>query len=140
MCRIISQKLLQNTYSERLKILVVDDDLLTRRSTINLLTSAMQRSNSEYEIIEGSDGLDIIETVSYDTDKLLKLIITDENMLTTLGSEAIKAISIIRGSIHIVSITSDDEVGHIYDSGADMVFKKPVCKRLIDELFLNLGL
>jgi response regulator RpfG family c-di-GMP phosphodiesterase len=100
----------------------------------------MKNLSSDYEIIEGSDGKDIIETISSETDNLIKLIITDENMTSVLGSEAIREISLIKNKnkIPVVSITAtEDEVGlkNIHDSGVDMVLKKPVSKKLIEEIF-----
>ncbi len=147
MCRIHCKRIQSKSFNsfERNKILVVDDDSIIRKSTINLLNTVMKKTKSTYEIIEGSDGKDIVEILTYETDNLIKLIITDENMTTMEGSDAIKAISLIKNDnkIPIVSITAmEDDQGlrKIYESGANMVFKKPVRKTQIEEVFVSFNL
>ncbi len=122
------------------KILVIDDDVIIRKTTIKLVRSIIQNSNNNYQIIEGSDGKDIIDLVHHDRDNLIKLILTDENMTYMLGSEAIYLVKLMI-DIPIVSITAmDDEEGlsKIYKSGADIVLSKPVSKRQLEEVILSL--
>jgi CheY-like chemotaxis protein len=145
MCRCNLKKLKPKILSLKNKIIVVDDDPLIRLSTINLLKSTMLNFKSNYEIIEGNDGIDIIDIVSDETDNLIKLIVTDENMANIPGSVAIRAISLIKtnNNIPVVSITAiEDKIGlkNIIDSGADMVLKKPVSRKNMEEIFLNFNL
>lgn len=122
------------------KILVVDDELLNRKCMKNMLKSINSELNIEFQIIEGSDGNDILNFLSSDWDNDIKIIFTDENMEFTKGSQAIKFLRQFeennnKENITIISMTScaDDEeiVNNIIDCGADYVIMKPVSKEKI---------
>jgi CheY-like chemotaxis protein len=125
---------------EREKILIVDDDILIRRSMQRLVAQCLTKFKLNYEIIEGEDGSDLINLVNDDTENLIRFIFTDENMKEIEGSQAIYSIRGIkeRNSIKIISITSlEDEqsVRRILACGADRVLKKPASSKNLDEIF-----
>jgi PleD family two-component response regulator len=119
------------------QILIVDDDPMTLSSIRSLITSYINRNGLNYEIIEGTDGSDLINHVVKDKERRIRLILTDENMTQVEGSEAILAIKDIKESndIKVVSITSMDDVGsieRIKSCGADDVCAKPITKHMIE--------
>ena len=142
MCKGLIKKLKAKNFMQRKKILIIDDDPIIRQSTKNLVKSTMKNLDKDYEILEGCDGIDLMEMVTYETDNLIRLILTDEDMVNMLGSEAIRAISGIKisNNIDIVSITASNDFNIIYNSGADMVFNKPVDKNLIENVFKSFNL
>jgi DNA-binding NarL/FixJ family response regulator len=124
---------------ERLQILIIDDDPLIRSNIRKIIKGIINKFNLEFDIIEGCDGNDTINLVMDDTENLIRIIFTDENMAEVEGSEAISEIRDIKESnaIKIVSITSLEDEGSvmkILKSGADKVLTKPASKVVIEEI------
>lgn len=117
------------------KILIVDDQALIRNSLKNLISILIRELDLNYEIIEGSDGIDIINYLTDDyTVDSIKLVFTDEDMEIVNGSTAILAIRQLESEFNyktktIISVTSSaDNVlnrERILNSGADLVLSKP---------------
>jgi CheY-like chemotaxis protein len=125
---------------DKSKILVIDDDPLIRNNMLKLTRRMLRRYSLDYDIVEGSDGSDLIDLVMDDAENLIKLIFTDENMTSVEGSDAIAAIKEIKqkNCIKIVSITSlEDEISvmRILRCGADRVLRKPASMTTLDEVF-----
>jgi CheY-like chemotaxis protein len=142
MCKVLNQRRISiNKLSEeREKILVIDDDILIRKSMVRIISHCLVKFKLNYEILEGEDGSDLINLVNDDTDNLIRLIFTDENMKEVEGSEAITSIRGIKdlNSIKIISITSledEESVARILGCGADRVLKKPATVLIIEEIF-----
>jgi response regulator RpfG family c-di-GMP phosphodiesterase len=142
MCRITKQRRISidKLQAEQEKILIVDDDILIRNSMKRMVSQCLRKFNLNYEIIEGEDGSDLINLVNDDTENLIRLIFTDENMSDVEGSEAINSIKGIKecNSIKIISITSledEESVARILQCGADKVCKKPANIPLLEEIF-----
>lgn len=125
------------------KILLIDDDSMIRHALKKIIKNLLKDLNLDYEILEGSDGDDLVKYFNKDKDGLkdLKLILIDENMKKLNGSEAIK---IVRkkekenklNHIPIISITAEEESKYnsIYDSGACRVISKPASKKNIKNI------
>jgi response regulator RpfG family c-di-GMP phosphodiesterase len=142
MCKITKQKRISiDPLSEdNEKILIIDDDSLIRKSMKRMVSHCLRKFNLDYEIIEGEDGSDMINLVNDDTENLIRLIFTDENMNDVEGSEAITSIKRIKdlNSIKIISITSledEESVSRILGCGADRVCKKPASVPLLEDIF-----
>ena len=128
-------------FNPKKKILLIDDHKFIRNNIKNMLSKYIHLKNlsHEFEIIEGSDGVDILYEVISDQsiNNLIKCIFTDENMEFLNGSEAIEIIKKFEKKnkikkIPIACITAfEDEYSFdlIYNSGADFVITKP-CKEL----------
>jgi response regulator RpfG family c-di-GMP phosphodiesterase len=104
------------------------------------ITNIMLKHKLNYDILEGEDGSDLINLVLDDTENLIKIIFTDENMTEIEGSDAIRAIKKIKekNCIKIISITSlEDEhsVSKVMKCGADRVLRKPANKMVLEEVF-----
>jgi DNA-binding NarL/FixJ family response regulator len=145
MCKLLfSNKLRKASLNnDKSKILVIDDDPLIRNNMLKLIKIMLRRFGMDYDIVEGSDGRDLIHLVMDDAENLIKLIFTDENMTSVEGSEAITVIKEIkqRNCIKIISITSledENSVKRILKCGADMVLKKPASMATLDEVFKTL--
>ena len=131
----LSFKLL-NYNVNKSKILIVDDSFSIRSSLKKLINSIVDCN--KIDVLEGEDGSDIIKFVSHDNlnSKLIKLIITDENMEIINGSEAIKILRQLEkknkiNKINIVSLTAfsdNNTINCLYDIGANKVMLKPVNK------------
>ncbi len=112
------------------KVLVVDDDTIIRYSVKLMLRRIMTKHGIELEILEGSDGLELISHVVNDPINI-KLILTDENMPICDGSEAVNVIYNLKkmNNIKIISITAVDDlvtIKKILKCGADEVVSKPM--------------
>jgi CheY-like chemotaxis protein len=121
------------------QVLIIDDDHMVRACMKKMVGNCLQRLKLNYEILEGTDGTDLVRYVVNDTNDLIRLIFTDENMNEVEGSEAIRAIRDIKEnkSIKVVSITSvedDVSIKLIKDAGADRVYKKPVTRELLEQV------
>jgi CheY-like chemotaxis protein len=138
MCKLLNQsKLRKVSLTEKEKILVIDDDPLIRNNMLKMLKSIVRKYNMDYEILEGDDGAELINLVQDDSENLIRLIFTDENMTKVEGSEAINTIREIKQKnlIKVVSITSledDLSVQRILRCGVDRVLKKPATRRILE--------
>lgn len=118
------------------KIIIIDDNNFISKSVKKIVESILKNTSKEYEIIIGSDGLDLLNFIREDQEKgnQIKCVILDEEMEYLKGSESIKIIRKweIRGIIKPVKIFSctgyDDEpkLREILESGAQLAFSKPL--------------
>jgi CheY-like chemotaxis protein len=136
-----------NYSSSKLCIVVVDDYKLVRVNTINLIKSSLKSLDvPDYSILEGSDGIDLLNIVRNDVDGKIKCIFTDENMEYLNGSEAVKIIRKLEQnnkikSQFIVSITAFDDVGtrsNITESGVNNILSKPCTKTKITDILRDI--
>jgi CheY-like chemotaxis protein len=133
-----------NTEIKKIKILVVDDSDIMRKMVVKQLNN-LPNFKILYEIVEGSDGIDILNTIKQDQ-KLsndIKLIMSDENMEYMSGT---KAFSILRdlerekkiNTVIKVSLTAfcdPSTIDDIKNSGANFVFNKPLSTIDMTHLF-----
>ncbi len=128
--------------------MIVDDNKFIRESLPVLVKNILKSYNkiNEYEVIEGSDGVDILSVLIDDqkNNNLVKCIITDENTEYINGSDAVTIIRKLEKEnklkqVFIVSISAfEDEYykNKIIDSGVDCIMSKP-CSRMIMQKFFN---
>jgi CheY-like chemotaxis protein len=123
-----------------LRIAVIDDHKLVRDNTVNLIKSILDGIHiSNYEIIEGSDGIDLLNIVQKDKEGIIKCIFIDENMEYLNGSEAVRIIRKLEDKqkikkYQIVSITAFDDIdttNTILSSGINAIITKPCTKSSI---------
>jgi CheY-like chemotaxis protein len=131
-------------------IAVVDDQNLIRNNIKNQVIKICEMIRLKCRILEGSDGIDIINLVINDKDDKIKLILTDESMNYLNGSDAMKIIRNLELNQKVnrkffVSITcfEDDYYKQkILNAGADLILSKPtsddVIKQIIFKAF-NIG-
>lgn len=124
--------------SKKPKIVVVDDNHFINNSVKNLLEKVLRETDSEYEIIQQTDGIELVNSIIEDqtNGNLIKCVFTDENMEYINGSEAIKILRNLEGkskikNVKIFSISCQEDilsVNLMIDSGADRVLGKPLSK------------
>jgi CheY-like chemotaxis protein len=138
--------ILSNNYidDDKLTIVLVEDNKLVRESTVNMLKNVLSILKiDDFRIIEGSDGIDLLNTVRYDKKNRIKYIFTDENMMYLNGSEAVRQIRKFEQdkkipNYKIFSITAfDDEETkkNILDSGINSILSKPCSKSELLKIF-----
>jgi CheY-like chemotaxis protein len=126
----------------KIKILVVDDDKLIRDNMKRMLGCIVNKLKLDYEIVEGTDGTDLVNMVIDDNENLIKVIFTDENMTELDGSVAISRIRNLKTTnyIKIISITSLDDthsIQRILECGADKVLQKPARRIVLEDILKN---
>ena len=128
----------------KFSIVVVDDHKFIRESNVNLIKNVMTTLNMiDFKIIEGCDGIDLLNLVRLDKDYKIKYIFTDENMMYLNGSEAVRQIRKFEQdkkiqNYKIFSITAfDDEETkkNILDSGINSILSKPCSKSELLKIF-----
>ena len=122
------------------KILIVDDNQFIRESFKKICRDLMNEFGNKFIILEGNDGIDIInKVIENQTDGKLKCIFTDENMEYLNGTDAIRIVRVLEAehkisSNIIISVTSlEDESSkeYILESGANYIIAKPYSKNQI---------
>lgn len=149
-----------NTNTNINKILIVDDSISIRKSLVKQVTNIIntfKNNNSinnkdqtfDFQIIEGSDGVDILYHFLKDQesgDKSIKYVFSDENMEYLNGSQAFSLLRELYNlgkfpnynEVEFISITgySDiDEIANIKNKGATKVISKPIKNKDLEELF-----
>ena len=120
---------------ENLKIIVVDDQGLVRKNRIN-----------DVELIEFSDGIELLKEIIKDKNYQIIYIFTDENMEFLNGSDTVKIIRKMEENkkiqnYPIVSITAFEDTAtrqKIINSGVNSIIKKPCNKPDITNLLSKL--
>ena len=129
------------------KIVVIDDHKFVRNSVVTLIKNVLnvlQINNSQ--IIEGCDGIELLNIVMNDKNNQIKYIFTDENMEFLNGSEAVRILRKLENGkkirkYPIVSITAFDDSetrNNILNSGVDSILSKPCTKNDIRKILSNL--
>ncbi len=123
-------------------ILIIDDDYIIRNSMKCMMWRVFSKLEIEYEVIEGSSGIELVDLVNDDIENNIKLIFTDEDMPGCEGSEAISMICHIkqRNDIKIISITAIDDltmIKKILNCGADEVIAKPIHIMTLERIIVN---
>jgi len=126
----------ESSSSENVKFhfVVIDDQQLVRENTVNLRKIVLKLLDiSSYSIIEGTDGIELLNILRLDKDKKIKCIFIDENMEYLNGSETAMIIRKLEQSYKfrkhlIVSISAIDDIEskeRFLKSGVDIVIPKP---------------
>ena len=130
-----------------LSVVVIDDYKLIRENTVNLVKKVFETLKiSDYSIIQGSDGIDLLNIVRKDKINAIKLVFTDENMEYLNGSETVKIIRKLedKGMINkyfYASVTAyeDQETrNNILKSGINTIISKPCTKSTLLSIMKNI--
>lgn len=133
-----TNNLSNNILINKKKILVVDDSPSIRKAVVNLIQTVFN-SEDNYIIIEGKDGIDIVNNLLSQEDngdkEQIEYVFSDENMEYLNGSKAFSIINDLiklrygNNSLKLISITGIDnkeEMDVIYKRGANYVLPKPL--------------
>jgi len=127
-----------------LRILVVDDEKLVRRSHINIITKYLEKNKIFFEIEECEDGIDCLYKAYIGINQGFKydLIITDETMNFMKGSFMAKIFKKLTSEnvlydIKIFMVTSyeSDYFSHLQGAIFEDIFTKPLSINNIDKIF-----
>ena len=133
--------------NSNLSVVVIDDYKLIRENTVNLVKKVFETLKiSDYSIIQGSDGIDLLNIVRKDKINAIKLVFTDENMEYLNGSETVKIIRKLedKGMINkyfYASVTAyeDQETrNNILKSGINTIISKPCTKSTLLSIMKNI--
>lgn len=144
-----TNNLSNNILSNKKKILVVDDSPNIRKAVVNLIQTVFN-SDDKFTIIEGKDGIDIINSLLSQEDngdkEQIEYVFSDENMEYLNGSKAFSIINDLikdgklgysNNSLKLISITGIDnkeEMDVIYKRGANYVLPKPLGINILKQL------
>lgn len=128
--------------------MIVEDNHFINDSLKRLLEKVINESGKEFEVIQMTDGIDMIKQIIDDQSNgnLIKCVLTDENMEYINGSEAIRILRALEKRnkikhIKILSISCQEDIATVkmmFDSGADLVLGKPISKNLINNSLKDL--
>lgn len=129
--------------SNKPRILIVDDSEFIRKAVHYLISKSLLFK--DFLIIEGKDGIDILNYVIEDQAQgsFIKIIITDENMEYFSGSYAISLLRKLERNkkikrIFVVSLTAfidEDNRKNILEKGADMIVAKPLSNAMLKSIY-----
>ena len=119
----------------QLSFLIVDDSVLSRKTTSRLLTSLGHRAEV------ATDGIDFLQQMGGHADaptlKAVDIVLMDDNMPNLNGPEAAAAIRQRGFKGVIVAVTGngfDSQVEHFLSKGADRVLLKPLKLQELDSI------
>lgn len=123
--------------------MVVDDSLQILKATENIVKKVVLKLELGWDVIKGTDGIDILKSVMDDQcDNLIKIIFTDEHMEFMSGSDAVKILKKLEREgkvkpIDYFSVTCfEDEMtkGNILSAGISDVISKPASDSKIEHI------
>jgi CheY-like chemotaxis protein len=123
---------------EKYKILIVDDHTFIRSSLkINLEKILRDQNITNIEIIEGKDGVDIINLVIKDQENnnLIKCVFSDENMEYINGSEAFEILKNLESKNKIKKIPLCSVTAH--EDTENLNAKSSKYKAIFDKILLK---
>ena len=113
------------------KILVVDDNTLIRKGIVNLIKKVLSELKiNDFEIVELTDGIDLLYAIMMDKTSKIKCVFSDECMEYLNGSEAVRLIRKMEKNYRIpyyylVAITVLHEDRRLLDSGFNYIIPHP---------------
>jgi signal transduction histidine kinase len=125
-------------------VVVIDDQKLVRENTMNLINISLESLKiSDFTILEGSDGIELLNILRLDRENKIKFVFVDEYMEYLNGSEVITIIRKLEEAHKfkrhfIVSLTAmEDESfkNRIIKIGADLIISKPCITSDIVNIF-----
>jgi signal transduction histidine kinase/CheY-like chemotaxis protein len=128
-------------------IAVVDDEVITRKSTIRVINSYCAEKKIKLRVLEANDGIELLYCYYslYKRGKMLSIVISDQSMILMNGSVSAKIInelSINRELMHtpIYILTAYESFNLTKDYGINGVLTKPITKSVIKDIFEKVGL
>lgn len=131
------------TVKDKYLILIVDDDIVSLKHMTDKV-KLLLNNYSNYLIINGNDGADLIFQIINDQNKnRLKCIITDESMKIINASKAIKFLKDIKNEsgnkivFPFIFCNSCHDNDYILEMGFDNIIKKDIKIKDLKELFIK---
>ena len=130
------------------KIVVIDDHKIIRQNTISLISGVLATLEiNDVEILEGSDGIELLYILINDKSHQIKYIFLDETMEYLNGSDTVRIIRKLEAddkikNYKIVSLTAFDDTetkNYILNSGVNSIISKPCTKSDITSILCNIN-
>jgi signal transduction histidine kinase/CheY-like chemotaxis protein len=128
-------------------VLIVDDEVITRMSTIRLIDKFCNTYSINVNFIEANDGIECLYNY-YEclrSGKKISLIISDQYMDYMNGTYCAKTIFEITRSKNVTPVpfflvTAFESFVNEVDSGIDGIYTKPLTKKNLEDMFLKTNL
>jgi signal transduction histidine kinase len=127
-------------------VLVIDDEIITRKSTIRVISNFCNENGINIKIIEGSDGIECLYLYyqAYKKGANISLILTDQCMNYMNGSVSAKILNEVNTNrdlphIPLYIVTAYESFTQNGD-GLDGTYTKPLTRNTMKEIFENLKL
>jgi signal transduction histidine kinase len=127
--------------NKELTIIVVDDEIITRQSTVRLLSKQLKEKSYDVTIVEASDGIECLYKYQllYKEGKKIDFILSDETMDFINGSmsaEILRNMYFTKGLVPIpfFILSAYETLSYGDLMGINLSFSKPLKKQNIDEI------
>jgi signal transduction histidine kinase/CheY-like chemotaxis protein len=128
-------------------VIVVDDEVITRKSTIRLLDNFSKSYGLQINFIEANDGVECLYSYynCFKNNEKVSLIICDQFMTLMDGSMCAKALYEIAkiknfNPIHFYLVTAYEGYESEKDSGIEGIYTKPLLKKNMEDIFIKSNL
>jgi nitrogen-specific signal transduction histidine kinase/CheY-like chemotaxis protein len=127
-------------------IIIVDDEINTRKSTVRLLKKFLREKNIRTNVLEASDGIECLY-IFYNlisNGKTIYFIISDETMFYLSGSATARILRSIEMGINMSRVpfyilTAYESLNVNLGDVVDEVYSKPLSKQSLVEILKNLN-
>jgi hypothetical protein len=130
-----------------INIIVADDEVMTRKSTIRLLKAFAASHSLDINVIEADDGIDCLSLYykCFKSGEKISMIISDQNMMIMNGSVCAKIIydlTKIKGFLNIPFYLASayECLSNSVNSGIDGIYTKPLQKSNLEQMFVKANL
>jgi signal transduction histidine kinase/CheY-like chemotaxis protein len=128
-------------------IIVVDDEVITRKSTIRLLENFCKSYNLHVNFIEANDGIECLCSYyhCFKNNEKVSLILSDQYMTLMDGASCAKALYHITGTKNINPVkffllTAFETFQNEKEFGIESIYTKPLLKKNMEEIFIKSNL
>jgi signal transduction histidine kinase len=123
-------------------IIVVDDEIMTRKSTVRMITEYCKKKGKDHKIFEAGDGLECLGLYYQTFKQGLKVlfIISDQSMTFLNGADSAKILYELnreKGMVEIPFFILTAYEQFALDSGVRGIYTKPLMNKYLDEIFRN---
>jgi signal transduction histidine kinase len=129
-----------------LHVIVVDDEINTRQSTVRLLTKYLKEKSYNAIIVEASDGIECLYKymLLYKEGKRIDFILSDESMEFMNGGTCAQILSNLYetrnlNAIPFFLLSAYESLYFGKNSGVSSIFSKPLRKQNIGEILKSVG-
>jgi signal transduction histidine kinase/CheY-like chemotaxis protein len=131
----------------QVNIIIVDDEVITRKSTIRLIDNFCKTCGLNVNFIEVDDGIECLYSYyqCFKNGEKVSLIICDQNMTFMNGTNCAKALCEIVKAKNITNIpfylvTAYESFVNESDSGIESIYTKPLIKKNLEDMFIKSNL
>jgi signal transduction histidine kinase/CheY-like chemotaxis protein len=135
-----------NVFYSPFNIIVVDDEIIMRRSTVRLLKMFLREKNISANVLEASDGIECLNLFYniISNGKALYFILSDETMLYLNGSTSARILHDIEMGLNVPHVpfyilTAFESLDVDLKDSVDEVYSKPFSKHNMEDILKRLN-